>query len=122
MLYTLGGKGSVQRPVCYCDLSENSESEGRGFPFHSLLCPVLLLFCFSDLCCNTSLNSKYLFTAVCHHAKEICIYYFTVFFFFPFFPRQGFSVALEPILELTVVDQAGLEPTEILPLPPECWD
>ena len=39
------------------------------------------------------------------------------------FSRQGFSVALEPVLELTLVDQAGLELTEIrLPLPPECWD
>ncbi|CAO2599084.1 hypothetical protein LEMLEM_LOCUS9700, partial [Lemmus lemmus] len=32
-------------------------------------------------------------------------------------------VALEPVLELALVDQAGLELTEIrLPLPPECWD
>ena len=39
------------------------------------------------------------------------------------FPRQGFSVALEPVLELALVDQAGLELTEIrLPLPPECWN
>ena len=38
-------------------------------------------------------------------------------------PRQGFSVALEPVLELALVDQADLELTEIrLPLPPECWD
>ena len=37
--------------------------------------------------------------------------------------RQGFSVALVPVLELALVDQAGLELTEIhLPLPPECWD
>ena len=41
------------------------------------------------------------------------------------FSRQGFSVALEPVLELALVDQAGLELTEIrlrLPLPLECWD
>ena len=39
------------------------------------------------------------------------------------FSRQGFSVALEPVLELALVDQAGLELTEIrVPLPPECWD
>ena len=39
------------------------------------------------------------------------------------FLRQGFSVALEPVLELALVDQASLELTEIrLPLPPECWD
>ena len=45
--------------------------------------------------------------------------YFTLFFFF----RQGFFVALEPVLELVLVDQAGLELTEICPtLPPECWD
>ncbi|KAH0503440.1 Girdin [Microtus ochrogaster] len=36
---------------------------------------------------------------------------------------QGFSVALEPILELALIDQAGLELTEIfLPLPPKCLD
>ena len=45
------------------------------------------------------------------------------FLFFLVFPRQGFSVVLEPVLELALVDQAGLELTEIcLPLPPECWD
>ena len=39
------------------------------------------------------------------------------------FSRQGFSVALEPVLELALVDQAGLEFTEILlSLPSECWD
>ena len=30
------------------------------------------------------------------------------------FLRQGFSVALEPVLERALVDQAGLELTEIL--------
>ncbi|ERE73071.1 protein of unknown function DUF1725 containing protein [Cricetulus griseus] len=36
---------------------------------------------------------------------------------------EGFSVALETVLELALVDQTGLELTEIrLPLPPECWD
>ena len=31
--------------------------------------------------------------------------------------------ALEPVLELALVEQAGLELTEIrLPLPPEFWD
>ena len=34
-----------------------------------------------------------------------------------FFLRQGFSVALEPVLELALVDQAGLELTEFR-LPP----
>ena len=42
---------------------------------------------------------------------------------FVFFLKQGFSVALEPVLELILVDQAGLELTEIcLPLPPKCWN
>ena len=37
------------------------------------------------------------------------------------FSRQGFPVALETVLEL--VDQTGLELTEIcLLLPSECWD
>ena len=37
--------------------------------------------------------------------------------------RQGFSVALEPIMELALVDQASLELTEIcLSLLPGCWD
>ena len=45
------------------------------------------------------------------------------FCLFVCFSRQGFSVALEPALELALVDQAGLELTEIhLPLPPKCWD
>ena len=36
---------------------------------------------------------------------------------------QGFSVALEPVLDLALVDQAGFELTEIrLTLPPRCWD
>ena len=40
-----------------------------------------------------------------------------------FFSRQGFSVALVPVLVLALVYQAGLELTEIfLPLPPKCWD
>ena len=53
---------------------------------------------------------------------------FTFFWFFVLvlvfgFLRQGFSVALEPVLELTLVAQTGLELTEIcLPLPPKCWD
>ena len=34
-------------------------------------------------------------------------------FFFFVFLRQGFSVVLEPVLELTLIDQAGLELTEI---------
>ena len=39
------------------------------------------------------------------------------------FSRQGFSVAEEPVLELALVDQAGLKLKEIpLPLPPKCWD
>ena len=48
----------------------------------------------------------------------------TTSFFFPLdFLRQGFSVALEPALELALVDQAGLELTDThLPLSPECWD
>ena len=47
---------------------------------------------------------------------------FFIFFIF-YFSSQGFSVALEPVLELALVDQAGLELTKIhLPLPPECWD
>ena len=51
-----------------------------------------------------------------------CLFGWLVGWFF-FFLRQGFSVALEPILKLALVDQAGLEFTEILlPLPPRCWD
>ena len=37
------------------------------------------------------------------------------------FSRHGLSVALEPDMELALVDQAGLELTQIhLHLPPEC--
>ena len=44
--------------------------------------------------------------------------------FFAFvFLKQGFSVDLEAVLELALVDQAGLELTEIhLLMPPECWN
>ena len=36
---------------------------------------------------------------------------------------RGFSVALEPVLELAIVDQADFKLTEIhLPLSPKCWD
>ena len=39
------------------------------------------------------------------------------------FSRQGFSVALEPVMELALVDQASLKFTKIcLPLLPKCWD
>ena len=39
------------------------------------------------------------------------------------FLRQGFSVVLETVLELAVVDQAQGELTEIpLPVPPKGWD
>ena len=44
-------------------------------------------------------------------------------YIFCFVSKQGFAVALEPVPELALVDQAGLELTEILlPLLPECWD
>ncbi|EGV95667.1 hypothetical protein I79_001264 [Cricetulus griseus] len=36
---------------------------------------------------------------------------------------QILCVAVEPVLELALVDQAGFKLTEILLLlPPECWD
>ena len=45
------------------------------------------------------------------------------FLFVCVYSRQGFSVPLEPILELALVDQAGFKLTEIcLTLSPECWD
>ena len=52
-------------------------------------------------------------------------FFFILFYFILFFGflRQGLSVVLEPVLELALVDQAGLELTEIqLPLSHECWD
>ena len=54
--------------------------------------------------------------------SQTFFFYFFNFFIF-YFSSQGFSVALEPVLELALVDQAGLELTKIRPpLPPECWD
>ena len=53
------------------------------------------------------------------------LFFFLSFFlsFFLFFETGFLCVALEPVLELAIVDQAGLELREIhLPLPPECWD
>ena len=44
-------------------------------------------------------------------------------FLFVCFWRQDFFMVLEPVLEVALVDQAGLELTEIcLPLCPESWD
>ena len=57
-----------------------------------------------------------------HEESSCCV---LVWFGLDFgFQRQGFSVALEPVLELlALVNQADLELTEIcLPLPPKCWD
>ena len=49
---------------------------------------------------------------------ELSSFFFSFFFFFLFL-RQSFSVVLKPVLELALVDQAGLELTEIhLSLPP----
>ena len=51
---------------------------------------------------------------------EVCLF---VCLFLFLFLETGFCVALKPVLELALVEQAGLELTEIcLPLPPECWD
>ena len=45
-----------------------------------------------------------------------------LFFFFGF-SRKDLCVALESDMELDLVDQTGLEITEIcLPLPPKYWD
>ena len=39
------------------------------------------------------------------------------------FSRQGFSITLEPVLELALIDQDGLKLKEIhLSLPSKCWD
>ena len=37
------------------------------------------------------------------------------------FLRQSFTVALEPVLKLALIDQADLRLTESLLLPPSCW-
>ena len=52
------------------------------------------------------------------------IFIFVTDFFACLFFETGFlCVDLVPILELALVDQAGLELTEIcLLLPPQCWD
>ena len=49
---------------------------------------------------------------------------FNLMFFVCLFFETGFvCVALEPVLELALVNQAALELTETrLSLPPECWD
>ena len=49
------------------------------------------------------------------------IYYLSLLLLFAFL--RFLCVALESVLEVTLVEQAGLELIEIcLPLPPECWD
>ena len=62
-----------------------------------------------------------------HISRPFCLFPFYAFLFFGFLKQkkkvQAFSVALESILELDLVDQAGLKLAEILlPLPLECWD
>ena len=53
----------------------------------------------------------------------VCLFFVFVVVVVLVFLRQGFSAALVPVLEIVLVDQAGLELTEIhLHLPPECWD
>ena len=60
--------------------------------------------------------------------KKKCTYCFVFLFFvlFVLFSEIGFlCVTVLAVLELALVDQAGLKLTEIhlpLPLPPECWD
>ena len=45
------------------------------------------------------------------------------FFLMCFVLRKGFSIVLEPVLELDLADKAGLELTDThLPLPSEWWD
>ena len=93
-----------------CDHSDNKDKEDTIF-HHALLVTLS-----SSLLCpgggSWNLASPrliVLFTA--------CSFFVCLFF------KTGFlCVALELILELALVDQAGLELTEILPLPPECWD
>ena len=51
--------------------------------------------------------------------KIIFFFYFILFGFL----KHSFSVALEPVLEQAgLVNQAGLELTELLSLPLDCWD
>ena len=55
---------------------------------------------------------------VCGTACLLC-FVFCLFVCFGF-SRQDFSVALGPVLERVLVDQAGLELRIRLPLPPKC--
>ena len=53
----------------------------------------------------------------------VCVLVFWLFVWLVSFIQVKVSLALEPVLELALVDQAGLELTEFhLPLPSECWD
>ena len=52
-----------------------------------------------------------------------CSLFFIIIIFIFIFLRPSFTVALEPVLELALVEQSGLELTKIYPpLPAECWD
>ena len=56
---------------------------------------------------------------IVHNILEIAF----VFLVLHLFLRQGFSMALEPLLELALGDQARLElPESRLPLPLKYWD
>ena len=80
--------------------------------------------CFLVYLCTTFVPSTFRDQKSMLHPLELELETFFLLFCFCFcFSRQGFSVALEPVLELALVDQAGLEHTEIyLSLPPESWD
>ena len=68
--------------------------------------------------------STIILTVNSFHFRKVHLFLFIyLFVWLVGFSRQGFFVALEPVLELALADQAGLELTEIrLPLPPEHWD
>ena len=68
------------------------------------------------LYCRLSINTQLL--ARVDHLMKVCEVFVFVFL------RQGFSVALELVCVLALVDQAGLALTRDLPasLPPKCWN
>ena len=78
---------------------------------------LLHLFMLWNICFNGAMIAFFLIFLLFF----VCLFLYVLLLLLLLFLRQGFSVALEPVLELALVDQAGLKLTEIrLPLSTEC--
>ena len=86
----------------------------------------LFFHCITSIHCPKSCVHRCVCQSHGFQFNSIGLPFFYILFLFLFFclcfSRQGFSVSLEAVLELALLESMGLKLTEIhLPLPPECW-